>query len=279
VVVGPIIWQEWTVEAEMSSASEGQAPPPQAQAPAAGGAEPGTEGAAPRGESAGNEMPPVPDHIREAARQAPDHWFGMIDPTWSGDGVPPEWAMVGQWRSDLDGEIVEWRDNEDYRPSPTALGWPEPTDPVDAAVQLAATGYGPPEDVTRTLATAEVAAFVAPGGGLLTAVAPDDESPIVPVFTSPDHLHAAGRLSFRPMKVPELLDQLPEGHLIYLNASGPVSMTVESDVLREAVEAAEDVDLESSWLGDLDDILPAADTADGRSGVTGVTDVQTGDVL
>ncbi|MFJ9907455.1 type VII secretion system-associated protein [Streptomyces sp. NPDC101152] len=259
----------------MSSASENQAPP-RAQVPAAGEAEPGTEEAASRDEGAGDEMPPVPDHIREAARQAPDHWFGMIDPTWSGDGVPPEWAMVGQWRSDLDGEIVEWRDNEDYRPSPAALGWPEPTDPVDAAVQLAATGYGPAEDVTRALAKAEVAVFVAPGGGLLAAVAPDDESPIVPVFTSPEYLHAAGRLSFRSLMVPELLDQLPEGHLIYLNASGPVSMTVESDVLREAVEAASDGDGEDSWLGDLDDILPAAEPAGGS---VGVTDVPAGDAI
>ncbi len=258
----------------MSSASDGQAPSPQEQAHAEGAAEPGAEAAASQGESAGDEMPPVPDHIREAARQAPDHWFGMVDPTWSGEGVPPEWAMVGQWRSDQDGEIVEWRDNEEYRPSPTALGWPEPTDPVDAAVQLAATGYGPAEDVTRALATAEVAVFVAPGGGLLTAVAPDDETPVVPVFTSPDHLHAAGRLSFRPVKVPELLDQIPEGYLLYLNASGPVSMTVESDVLRQAVETAGDADGENSWLGDLDDILPAAS---GTPGGDGATDAPAGD--
>jgi hypothetical protein len=207
----------------------------------------------------GGEMPPVPDYVREAARVAPDHWFGMIDPTWSGEGVPPQWAMVGQWRSDLDGEIVEWRDNEEYRPSPKALDWPDPTDPVDAAVQLAATGYGPAEDITRSLADAEVAVYMGPGGVLLSAVAPDDDTPVVPVFTAPEHLHAAGRLSFRTMRMPELLARLPGGHRIYLNPSGAVSMTVESTALRDAVEAAGDGE---GWLDALDDLLPAAAPVD-----------------
>jgi hypothetical protein len=201
------------------------------------------------------EMPPVPDFIREAARQAPDHFFGMVDPAWSGEDAPPEWAVLGQWRSDLQGEVVEWQDNEEYRPSPQAMEWPDPTDPVDAAVQLAATGYGPAEDVTRALADAEVAVFVAPGGAPLTAVAPDDETPVVPVFTAPEHLHAAGRLSFRSVKIPDLVDELPEGHRIYLNPSGAVSMMVEPAMLREAVVA--DGGHEDGWLGALDDLLPA----------------------
>ncbi|MEU6173673.1 type VII secretion system-associated protein [Streptantibioticus parmotrematis] len=237
------------------------------------------------------DLPPVPDHILEAARQAPDHWFGMVDPTWAGEDAPPEWAVVGQWRSDADGRIVEWRDNEAYRPSPRALEWDEPTDPVDAAVQLAATGYGPAEAVTRALADAEVAVFVNPGGGPLCAVAPDDVTPVVPVFTSPDHLHAAGRLSFTTLKVAELLDRLPEGHLLYLNPSASVSMAVEPAALREpqdvdatadadgqaepdgvaepdaAADADGAVDAESAWSGDLDDILPLQPGASDAAGV------------
>lgn len=181
------------------------------------------------------KMPAVPDEIREAARAAPDHWLGMIDPTWSGDGVPPDWAQVGRWRSGLDGEIVEWQDNEDYRPSPTALGWPEPADAVDAAVQLAATGYGPGEDVAIALAFHEVAVWTKPGGGPLPALTPE-ETPVVPVFTSPVHLHAAGLLAFELVKVPDLLDQVPEGHLLYVNPSGAVSMTIELHLLRERIE-------------------------------------------
>ncbi|MFJ9409145.1 type VII secretion system-associated protein [Streptomyces sp. NPDC101393] len=187
-------------------------------------------------EGATENMPPVPDSIREAAKLAPDHWLGMVDPTWSGEGAPPAWAVVGQWRSGLEGEIAEWRDNEGYRPSPTALGWPEPADAADAAVQLAATGYGPGEDVTTALASLpELAVFVTASGEPLTAAAPDGETPVIPVFTSPVYLHMSGRLAFELMSVDEVLDRLPEDHLLYLNPSAPVSMTVETEALREAL--------------------------------------------
>jgi hypothetical protein len=188
-------------------------------------------------EGASPTMPPIPDSIREAARLAPDHWLGMVDPGWSGEGTPPSWALVGQWRSSPDGEIVEWRDNEEYRPSPSALGWPDPADDVDAAVQLAATGYGPGEAVTETLAgLPEVAVLITPGGDPLAATAPDGSTPVVPVFTSPVYLHAAGRLAYRLMSVSDLVDRLPAGHVVYLNPSAQVSMTVDTHMLRSALE-------------------------------------------
>ncbi|MGW3564034.1 type VII secretion system-associated protein [Streptomyces sp. NPDC000941] len=185
--------------------------------------------------AAADAAPPVPEEIKEAARLAPDHWLGMVDPAWSGEGEPPNWAVVGQWRSGLDGEIEEWRANEEYRPSPQALGWPAPTDPVDEAVQLAATGYGPGEAVPRLLVGAEVAVLLGPGGGPLSATSPDGAS-VVPVFTSPTYLHAAGRFGYELMPVIQVADRIPEGHVLYLNPSGPVSMTVETGALRQAVE-------------------------------------------
>jgi SseB protein N-terminal domain len=196
----------------------------------------GGDTAGERIEGATETMPPVPDSIREAARLAPDHWLGMVDPTWSGEGEPPSWALVGQWRSSLAGEIVEWRDNEEYRPSPSALGWPEPADDVDAAVQLAATGYGPGDAVTDALAALpEAAVFVTPEGDPLPATAPDGTTRVIPVFTSPAYLHAAGRLAFKLVSVRELADRLPADHVLYLNPSAPVSMTVDTAMLREAL--------------------------------------------
>ncbi|MFB9831100.1 type VII secretion system-associated protein [Actinoallomurus acaciae] len=198
-------------------------------------------------EGATDTMPPVPDSIRETARLAPDHWLGMVDPAWTGEGDPPSWSMIGQWRSSREGEIVEWRENEEYRPSPAALGWPEPTDEVDAAVQRAATGYGPGEAVAETLAALpEAAVFVTPEGDPLPATAPDGRTRVIPVFTSPVHLHAAGRLAFELMAVRDLVDRLPADHLLYLNPSASVSMTVDTAMLREALESvparvAEDV--------------------------------------
>jgi hypothetical protein len=190
-------------------------------------------------EDAGEGMPPVPDSIRETARLAPDHWLGMVDPAWKVDGEPPSWAVVGQWRSSPEGEIVEWRENDEYRPSPAALGWPEPADDVDAAVQLAATGYGPGEAVTEALAAVEeVAVFVTPAGDPLAAKAPDGRTPVIPIFTSPVYLHAAGGLAFELMDLWELVDSLPEDHVLYLNPSAPVSMKVDTEILLEALERA-----------------------------------------
>ncbi|CAG6398607.1 hypothetical protein SCOCK_700020 [Actinacidiphila cocklensis] len=183
------------------------------------------------------EMPDVPDDVREAARRAPGKWLPVVDPAWSGEGDPPDWARLGWWRSDEAGEVAEWRDNPEYAPSPAALGWPEPADPVDAAVQPAVTGWGPAEEVPRALARTR-AVFRAPGGGPATAVAPDDVTPVVPVFTSSHHLEQAGRLSFETLELGEIPDRLPEGHVVYLNPTGTVSMTVETAELRAAVAEA-----------------------------------------
>jgi hypothetical protein len=181
-----------------------------------------------------SEMPPVPDEIREAARLAPDHWLGMVDPAWSGEGPPPEWAVVGQWRSDSGGEIVEWQENEDYRPSPGMLGWPEPTDAVDAAVQLAATGYGPGEDVARALVDAELAVLVRADGEPVTA-ATTEGAAVVPTFTSPPYLELVGPLAYEIMPVTALVDRIPEEHLLYLNPTGPIPMVMEAESLRAAI--------------------------------------------
>jgi hypothetical protein len=111
---------------------------------------------------------------------------------------------------------VEWQENEDYRPSPGMLGWPEPTDPVDAAMQLAASGYGPGEDVLRALADAELAVLVRADGELVTA-ATTEGAAVVPTFTSPPYLELVGPLAYEIIPVTALVDRIPEEHLLYLN--------------------------------------------------------------
>ncbi|MFF9571420.1 type VII secretion system-associated protein [Streptomyces sp. NPDC014685] len=183
-------------------------------------------------------VPPVPDDIRAAARAAPDHWFGMVDPAWRGEGEPPLWAVIGQWRSDAAGEIAEWQHNDGYRPSPGMLGWPEPTDDVDAAMQLAATGYGPVEDVALAVIRAELAILTAPGGGAVSACTPDGD-PVVPVFTAPAHLERAGALAHRVLPVAEAFELVPEGQDLYLNPTGPVALRLSAADLTRAVDALE----------------------------------------
>ncbi|MGW1467821.1 type VII secretion system-associated protein [Streptomyces sp. NPDC002308] len=185
------------------------------------------------------EMPEPPENVREAGRLVPDHWLGLVDPGWPGTDTPPHWAVMGQWRSDPDGEIVGWRDNPEYRPSPVMLGWPEPTDPVDTAMQLAATRYGPGEDLARALATAEVAVLVLPDGTPVTAATPEG-TPVVPVYTAQPHLSAAGRMASEVLSVDRLLERLPDGHQLYLNPGGPVPALVETEFLLAAMAEAEE---------------------------------------
>ncbi|GHA52997.1 MULTISPECIES: type VII secretion system-associated protein [Streptomyces] len=179
-------------------------------------------GADATGEVGTEELPDVPEDIREAARLAPDHWLGVVDPVWQGTGDPPAWAIVGQWRTDGEGAVVEWSENPDYRPSPLALGWDDPTDALDAVIQLAATGYGPEEDIDRLLLTAEVAVLVDAQDAPVTASAPDG-TPVVPVFTSQAQLDRVGALRHRRVQVEDLLPEIPFGHELYLNPAGAVA--------------------------------------------------------
>ncbi|MFF5536243.1 type VII secretion system-associated protein [Streptomyces cinerochromogenes] len=176
----------------------------------------------------------IPPDLRAAAKRAPDHWLGMVDPAWSGDGPPPSWAVRGEWRTDAAGDIVQWRENEEYRPSPSARGWPPPTDEVDEAVQLAVTGYGPAEEVTRRLAEAEVAVPVDPEGRPLPAATPDG-IPVIPVHTSAAQIDALGRLAYEAVPVTRLLDLLEPEQRLLVNPSGAASLLLETDALRRAV--------------------------------------------
>ncbi|MFF6909235.1 type VII secretion system-associated protein [Streptomyces sp. NPDC012389] len=181
--------------------------------------------------------PAPPEEFVEAARRAPDHWLYLTDPAWRGEGPPPEWAVIGQWRSDRAGEIVEWEDNPEYRPSPEAMGWPEPADEVDRAVQLATTGYGPAEDVTAALARAEVAVPVTADGEPVSASAPDGTA-VVPVYTSPRYLRSLGQLGSVTLPLTDLLARIPAGHSLCLNSSAPVSMVLTTEGLADVLAQA-----------------------------------------
>ncbi|MCS0599771.1 type VII secretion system-associated protein [Streptomyces sp. LP11] len=181
--------------------------------------------------------PPPPAEFVQAARLAPDHWLYLTDPAWQGEGTPPDWAVVGQWRSDSEGEIVAWEDNEAYRPSPEAMGWPEPADEVDRAVQLAATGYGPADGITDALAGAEVAVLVTADGEPVSASAPDGTA-VVPVYTSPRYLQSAGQFGFERLPLVELLARIPPGHSLSLNSSAPVAMVLTTDGLAQTLAEA-----------------------------------------
>ncbi|MFE1834009.1 type VII secretion system-associated protein [Streptomyces sviceus] len=179
--------------------------------------------------------PPLPQDVREAARLAPDHWLGVVDPGWQGEGPPPHWAVVGEWRSGLSGEVEEWQPNEEYRPSPASLGWPEPTDPVDAAVQAAVTGYAPVEEAVRALAGAEVT-FLRTRAGVPQPLLSPDGTPTVPVFTSAAHQPFALSLTHATLPATALAAY---GMTLTVNPAGPACLVVTAEEVLEAAAAGE----------------------------------------
>ena len=195
--------------------------------------EPGTNGfsGALRGEP-GFRVPP--EDFVAAARVAPDHWLSVVDRHWrAADGAePPAWAVLGRWRSDDHGEIVEWQRNTAYRPSPDALGWARPVGPADAAAQSVATGYAPEESHVEALTEAELAVCVTEDGRPAVTEAPDG-TPAVPVFSVAPELDAGRLPAHRVMPVTDLLERLPpECQVLFLSSSAPVAQIVEADALR-----------------------------------------------
>ncbi|MEU1518961.1 type VII secretion system-associated protein [Streptomyces sp. NPDC005811] len=230
-------------------------------------------------------MPSAPDHIVDAALLAPDHWFGLVDAAWRGTWPPPMWAVVGQWRSDAAGRLVEWQSNPEYIPSPSARGWARPTDPIDAAVQRAASGYGEENEVPVLVARAEVAVYVRPDGELVTAVAPDG-SAVVPVLTSQFQVNRAGRLAYEVHPVLELMEWVPTEHALYLNPAAEVSMRLDPEALEQALAVVRDeIAAEDEAAGAQDtpadaadrDAGPFAEEADRRDDepVAGATRIET----
>ncbi|MFI2782377.1 type VII secretion system-associated protein [Streptomyces sp. ALB3] len=205
---------------------------PEASGPALGSAAPGPDsngGAPPSG---------IPEAVKAAGRRAPGHWIGVVDPEWTEERTPPEWAVLGEWRSEESGDLGEYRANPAYRPSARVLGWPEPTDPVDAAAQRAATGYGSVEAALAALAEAEVSVVRAPDGGPLTA-AGRDGAPVILVFTSPAHEFMSAALRHDTVAGRELARSPGgPGTMLMVNAGAAAPLFVPADSLRGPERAA-----------------------------------------
>ncbi|MGW4234071.1 type VII secretion system-associated protein [Streptomyces sp. NPDC004980] len=185
------------------------------------------------------EPPGIPEAVKAAARRAPGHWVGVVDPEWTEGRTPAEWAVLGEWQSDGSGGVGEYRANPTYRPSARVLGWPEPTDPVDAAAQRAATGYGSVEAALTALAEADVTVVRGPDGGPLTA-AGRDGAPVVLLFTSPAHELMPAALHHDASSARELAGSLGDpGTMLMVNAGAAAPLLVPADSLLDAARAAD----------------------------------------
>ena len=175
----------------------------------------------------------APDWVRKAARLAPDSWIQLVDPSWPKDLLPPVYAIAGAWRTDIDGEVVEFRANPEYRPSPRAKGLPAPTDALDAAVQAGASGYGPPDAVLDELMEARVAVPTQTPGGVLRTGSDPEGRLVLAVYSAPSHFQALEPGPWRILSGRELAGVLPEGHDILINPDAGLAARVPGAALRE----------------------------------------------
>ncbi|MFI8522132.1 type VII secretion system-associated protein [Streptomyces sp. NPDC085481] len=166
----------------------------------------------------GPQDPPLPP-----PPYAPGTWLYSIDPMYDPNGNVPPFAVMGAWPVDGAGNPGAFQRNPNYRPSPVGLGLPRPTDPVDAAVQLAATGHGPEEAVAAALAEATV--YVPDEGTADVALYEDAEGRFVPVLTHPSHAPATVP-GLRAVTGAQLAQLLPGDLVLKVNPGGPVSVRV-----------------------------------------------------
>ncbi|MFI8313321.1 type VII secretion system-associated protein [Streptomyces microflavus] len=180
----------------------------------------------------------VPDAVKDAARRAPGHWIGIVDPEWTEERTPPEWAVLGEWQSDASGDVGEYRANPAYRPSARVLGWPEPTDPVDAAAQRAATGYGTVDEALAALAEADVTVVRGPDGGPLVA-AGRDGAPVLLLFTSSTHEFMSAVLHHDTLSARELARSVTAaGALLSVNPGAAAPLLIPAGSLLGPLDPA-----------------------------------------
>jgi hypothetical protein len=189
--------------------------------------------------------PPVTDDMRASARANPNSWLYVLDPAFVGAADAPQWAIVGAYPVNAAGQIEDrFAPNDTYRPSPTALGWPDPLTELELLIQLAKAGHRPVSDLPAAVLAATLLVFD-PGDGTwqgtpLIAL-PDGRTGrlVVPACTSAEHV-PSDWLAWLPMRGSEIVPLL-RGYPLAINPDGPVSAILPAELLAESAKANQDV--------------------------------------
>ncbi|MFB7620483.1 type VII secretion system-associated protein [Kitasatospora sp. NPDC056181] len=182
--------------------------------------------------------PPITDAMRARARANPGKWMYEIDPAFDPNGAVPPWGIKGGWEVDQRGDLVRWVRNPNYRPSPRTLGMYQPENPAEAALQNAATGYGPEEALLTALLDTPLAVLAHPQRpGLYVEPDPDSRG-VVTAYTSPRRLPTDWP-GYQLITGRQLAAELPGG-LLRLNPTARPSVTLPLDEVGAAGTSAED---------------------------------------
>ncbi len=208
--------------------------------------------------------PPITDEMRASARANPNSWLYVLDPLYAGNPATadvPQWAIVGAYPVNADGEIEDrFAANDTYRPSPRALGWPEPLTPLERIIQLAKAGHRPVGDLPGAVLDATLLVFDPDDGtwdGTQLMVLPDEQSGrlTVPACTSVEHVPQDWP-AWRALRGSDAVPML-RGYPLAINPDGPVSAILPAELLAEAAKARAEPWTPTSDVhsGDDDDFL------------------------
>lgn len=182
--------------------------------------------------------PPLTPGLRAAARRSPRTWLYVIDPAFDPDGEVPPHGIVGAWWVDGRGRVSgEFRHNPDYRPSPRALELGPPADPLEEALQRAATGHASDADLVAALLDADLLLFARDDvAGRLFSVEGTGGRRLLQAFTSEARLPADWK-RWQRLTGRQLAPALA-GHDLELNPGGPVSVRIPGEALIAAASGS-----------------------------------------
>ncbi|MER5465105.1 type VII secretion system-associated protein [Streptomyces sp. NPDC002668] len=179
-------------------------------------------------------IPPVTDAVRAEAAVRPGSWVYAIDSFFDPAGKVPPYGIIGAWKVDDLGHIAgEFKHNPKYRPSPRSLGMKEPTDTVDAVIQLAAAGYA--DDSAARSALLDSVLFLIPGAAA-DVHADGVDHQVVPAYTN-EHHGPQSVPQLQPSEFRALLAGLPDHAILELNPGSWASVQNPVAELRRAANA------------------------------------------
>lgn len=180
-------------------------------------------------------QPPITDSMRANAQRNPNSWLYVIDEAFDPDGDVPDWAVVGAYPVNARGEIVtDFHPNEDYRPSPLALGFPTPNGELEELLQLVRTGHRPVSDLPPVVLRSTLYVYaVSPDQDNLTGFYDKRGRIVVPAYTRRSMIPVEWPSS-RTLTGRQILPQLA-GHPLAINPDGLVTAVVPVEHLEAAV--------------------------------------------
>ncbi|MFC0546158.1 type VII secretion system-associated protein [Kutzneria chonburiensis] len=151
-----------------------------------------------------------------------DQWLFLVDPAWQAaeDGQnPPAGSVVGGWLV-TDGVVGRFEPNPDYEP----LTPESPTDPVDAALRMAADGEVDSDALFAVIRESEFGVALDEHQRPLIAPAPDDVLSLL-VTTAPAHRGRVRAEAWQVVNAAELAGMLAEHEVDALVNPGATTST------------------------------------------------------